>query len=140
MSIFVLLIIIGALVLGGYYFMKPGTGGQTAAAPEIPPGKEDSYAYGMHPGEDGVPVMYTLTTCGHCVHLKDFLDEHDVKYHLVYVDDFHGQARSGLLAVLKAHNARASYPTFVLPGGRTVVGFRKSEISAALNLPDARPA
>ena len=136
MNIIVLLVFIGMLVLGGCYLFKVRAGRRKSAILEIPPGKEDSYSYGIHPGEDGVPVMYTLTTCRHCVHLQDFLDEHGVAYHLVYVDGFYGQARSVMLAVLKAHNPRASYPTLVLPGGRTVVGFRKSEVRAALNLSD----
>lgn len=101
----------------------------------IPVGKEELFEIGTHPAEDGIPVMYTLTTCRHCVHLKDFLDAHSITFHIVYVDDFENLARATIMEVLRANNPRGSFPTFIVPGGTVVVGFREPQIRAALGLP-----
>lgn len=110
--------------------------GQSGEMTGIPAGKEELFDIGTHPGEDGVPVMYTLTTCRHCVHLKDFLDRHNINFHLVYVDDFESRARMAMMDVLRSRNPRGSFPTLVVPGGTVVVGFRESQVRAALGLPE----
>ena len=87
---------------------------------------------GLHPGEDGIPLMYALETCRHCRKTREFLEENKVQYHLVYVDRFSGEARSNLMDKVRAFNPRGSFPTIVMPGGKTVVGFREQLLREAL--------
>ena len=100
----------------------------------IPEGREEEYRSGMEPCECGIPVMYTLHTCRHCVHLKNFLDENGVVHELVYVDDFADPARKALMAALRKFNPRGSFPTLVLPDGRSVVGFREAQVRDLLHI------
>lgn len=100
----------------------------------IPEGFEEEYRHGVAPCESGKPVMYTLHTCRHCVHLKDFLDANSIEHHLVYVDDFEEPARHEVMAVLRSYNPRGSFPTLVLPDGRTAVGFREHLVRELLGL------
>ena len=104
----------------------PGTG--------IPEGMESLYQYGVDPRSGDVPVMYTLHTCRHCVRLKDFLDKRKVRHVLVYVDDFADPARKELMNTLRSYNPRGSFPTLVVPDGRSVVGFREEAVKAMLGL------
>ena len=100
----------------------------------VPAGLEQDYKYGVDPRSCGKPVMYTLHTCRHCVHLKDFLDAHGIEHHLVYVDDFHGPARREVLNTLRSFNARGSFPTLVLPDGRSMAGFREGVVKELFGL------
>ena len=88
---------------------------------------EEEYRLGMDPCACGKPVMYTLQTCLHCVHLKHFMDNHGIEHHLVYVDDFEGEQRSEVMAKLRSFNPRGSFPTLVLPDGQVLVGFREAQ-------------
>ena len=100
----------------------------------IPAGLEEDYRCGVDPCSCGVPVMYTLHTCRHCVKLKDFLDQHGIGHRLIYVDDFSDPARRQIMATLRSHNPRGSFPTLVVPDGRSVVGFREEAVKALLGL------
>ncbi len=127
----------GALLIVALLYKRRLTARQIAASGGIPAGLEKEYEAGTHPAEDGVAVMYSLTTCRHCVHLKDFLVRHDIPHRVVLVDKFSLQARSDIMAKLRFHNPRGSFPTLVAPGGKAVAGFRESEVRAALGLPEA---
>ncbi len=102
----------------------------------IPEGLEEDYRAALSPGEDGIPLMYDLTTCRHCVHMHNFLDQHGIAHHQIFVDKFQNGARSAILTEMKKHNPRGSFPTLVIPGGKTVVGFREAQIREALGLSD----
>ena len=88
---------------------------------------EEEYRLGMDPCACGKPVMYTLQTCLHCVHLKHFMDKHGIEHHLVYVDDFEGEQRKEVMEKLRSFNSRGSFPTLVLPDGQVLVGFREMQ-------------
>ena len=100
----------------------------------IPEGMDELYRCGVDPCSCGVPVMYTLHTCRHCVRLKDFLDRHGIEHRLVYVDEFENPARREIMATLRSHNPRGSFPTLVAPNGRSVVGFREDAVRELLGL------
>jgi len=102
----------------------------------IPDGLEPVYMDGIAPEKCGLPVMYTLHTCRHCVHLKDFLAGHGIDHHLVYVDDFADPARMEIMRVLRSYNPRGSFPTLVLPDGRSCVGFREGVVRDLLGIVD----
>lgn len=106
---------------------KPSAAGSAAAA--LSPEEAKLYEEGLHPGEDGLALMYTLSVCRHCVSLKKWLKRHDIPFHEVYVDRYQGAERKALLEKLRSYNPRGSFPTLVLPGGeKSVVGFREAEL------------
>nr|WP_235896685.1 glutaredoxin family protein [Oceanidesulfovibrio marinus] len=79
--------------------------------------------------------VYALSTCIHCKNAKKFLDEHNVPYEAVHLDQAQGDERKQLVEEVKKYNPACSFPTIVLNGGdRVVVGFRKSELEEALGL------
>lgn len=108
--------------------------GGTAVGTGIPQGMEEDYQCGVDPCGCGMPVMYTLHTCRHCVRLKDFLDQHGIEHRLIYVDDFLDPARKQIMTTLRTFNARGSFPTLVVPDGRSAVGFREEAVKKLLNL------
>ena len=95
---------------------------------------EAEYLLGLDPCASGRNVMYTLKTCLHCVHLKQFLDKHGIECMLVYVDDFEDERRRELMAKVRSFNPRGSYPTLVLPDGRVVVGYRENKVRELFGL------
>ncbi len=132
----VLLLVIAAGIFFMFRMSRKDEMESQADMPEtgIPEGREAEYRNGVDPCGCGVPVMYTLHTCRHCVHLKDFLDENGVVHTLVYVDDFADPARRELMNTLRRFNARGSFPTLVLPDGRYVVGFREAQVRDLLHI------
>lgn len=133
-------VVAAALLAAGWLGWKRRRGGVVEARIDaktgVPLALAQAYEWGLHPGEDGQSVMFTLRTCRHCVHLKDFLTRHGIPCHLVYVDEFTGTARSEMMGQVRRYNARGSFPTLILPGGRTLVGFREHEVRAAFGLPE----
>lgn len=75
--------------------------------------------------------IYTLSTCSHCTHAKEFLDERKVPYDPVSVDFLSGDERTQVLDVLRKLNPAITFPTIVI-GEKVVVGFRREEMEAAL--------
>ena len=133
----VFLAILGVAAL--FFLFRNSSGGIEAPAKEkakdVPARDlEEEYKLGMDPCASGKPVMYTLQTCLHCVHLKHFLDDHGISHHLVYVDDFEGDQRRELMAKVRSLNPRGSFPTLVLPDGRVSVGFRETQIRKLFDL------
>ncbi len=136
--------IIAAVICAVIWFVRKGRMEErvvekrsTAPAPSsggIPPGLEEEYKNGVSPCESGMPVMYTLHTCRHCVHLKNFLDAHGIEHRLVYVDDFSDPARRQIMVALRSFNARGSFPTLVVPDGRSVAGFREEAVKKLFGL------
>lgn len=138
------MVVVAAIaVLVFFVFMKSPKKADEASSSEeavkitgIPDGLEPVYMDGVAPEKCGVPVMYTLHTCRHCVHLKDFLAEHGIEHHLVYVDDFADPARTEIMRVLRSYNTRGSFPTLVLPDGRFCVGFREGVVRELFGIED----
>lgn len=79
--------------------------------------------------------LYALSTCIHCRHAKEFLDDNNVPYDFVYVDKLVGEERQQTVAKMKEYNPRASFPTIVINDGeQVVVGFIKPKLEEALGL------
>ena len=133
--LFAILAVLGVAVL--FLVFRKSSGGVEAPAEvtEAPARElEEEYQLGIDPCASGKPVMYTLQTCLHCVHLKHFLDDHGISHHLVYVDDFEGEQRRELMAKVRSWNPRGSFPTLVLPDGRVSVGFREAQVRKLFEL------
>ena len=80
------------------------------------------------------PVMvFSLSTCSHCKSAKKFLDESQVSYDFVDVDQLKGEERKATIEAVKKINPRCSFPTIKI-GDTVVVGFKEPEIKEALGL------
>ncbi len=100
----------------------------------IPEGMEEQYQMAIAPGSDGKPLMYNLTTCRHCVRVHDFLNKHGIAHHDVTVDHFGGEARTKVVATLRAYNPNASFPTLVFPDGKVIIGYKENALCEAFGL------
>lgn len=100
----------------------------------VPFGMEEQYQIALNPGSDGIPLMYDLTTCNHCVRVHEFLKKHGIAHHDITVDHFAGKARAEVVAKLRSYNPKASFPTLVFPDGKVVIGFRESVLREAIGI------
>ncbi len=94
-------------------------------------GDQELYALGMNPVSPK-PIMYALTTCQHCKNTRKFLDENNVDYIVIYLDEYSGSQRSDLMEKVRTYNPRGTFPTILVPGGKVIVGFRKQLMQEAL--------
>ncbi len=79
----------------------------------------------------GQVTLYALSTCAWCKKTKELLDELQVKYDCVYVDNLSGQDRSNTIEEIKLWNPRCSFPTLVI-SNQCIVGFEEQKIREAL--------
>jgi glutaredoxin len=77
--------------------------------------------------------LYALSTCSHCKSTKRLLDEHDVDYGMLEVDQTQGEEREKAISDVKKYNPACSFPT-LLVGDKVIVGYRENEIREALGL------
>lgn len=145
----VILIVVAVAVVAGlavWFLRKPS--GSSSQAPgdkkrrneAMSPEQAALYERGLQPGEDGQPLMYALESCRHCRRTREFLEENHVVYHLLYVDQYTGDARAALMDKVRSYNPRGSFPTIVMPGGKVVVGFREQLLREALLHDSGSPA
>ena len=78
-------------------------------------------------------MLYALSTCIHCRHLKQMLNENKVDYNFRDVDTATGDDRQQLIDQVKKLNPNLSFPTLVVDG-KVFVGFREQPIKEALDL------
>lgn len=80
-------------------------------------------------------TLYALSTCIHCKKAKQFLEDNDVPFTVVHVDQLVGDERKETIARIKEHNPKLSFPTIIIDEGVCViVGFHKEEIQEALDI------
>ncbi|MDL2280058.1 glutaredoxin family protein [Desulfovibrio sp. OttesenSCG-928-G11] len=79
-------------------------------------------------------IFYGLSTCIHCRHAREFLEEHQIGFELHYVDQASGEERANLLTTVKAVNPNVSFPTIVVDGASVIVGFQPQVMARALEL------
>jgi len=86
-----------------------------------------------HPETESTSItLYALQTCGHCKDVKKLLQERRIRFETVYVDMLVGDERNDTMRHLKRINPAISFPTLQV-GEKTIVGFKKKEIEAALD-------
>ncbi len=77
--------------------------------------------------------LYALSTCVHCKALIELLQENQVDFSFVNIDELEGKERRDMVKEVKRFNPRCTFPTLVA-GEQVVVGFRQEEIKEVLNL------
>lgn len=75
--------------------------------------------------------VYALSTCVHCQHCKDYLDELGQPYDCVYVDRLAAEERAEAMAAVRKVNPAMSFPTVIVEGV-AIVGFDKEALDKAL--------
>ena len=80
-------------------------------------------------------LFYGLSTCIHCRHTREFLEENNISFDLVYVDKLSGNERDKAIEDVRKYNPRISFPTLVVDKGKEVIiGFRPDDIKIAMGL------
>jgi len=77
-------------------------------------------------------TLYALQTCSHCKDVKKLLQDRRIQFETVYVDLLVGDERNDTMRHVKRINPSISFPTLQV-GAKTIVGFKKTEIEAALD-------
>lgn len=77
--------------------------------------------------------MFTLSTCSHCRAAKKFLSDNGISYEFQDVDLLQGAERENILQEVMTYNPQRSFPTIII-GSKIIVGFKESEIRAALGI------
>lgn len=75
--------------------------------------------------------VYALSTCVHCKHAKEFLEEKHIPYDCVHVDYLTGEERTKIMDIVRKLNPALSFPTIVI-GDKVIVGFRRDELLTML--------
>ena len=75
--------------------------------------------------------VYALSTCVHCKHAKEFLEEKHIPYDCVHVDFLSGEERTKIMDIVRKLNPALSFPTIVI-GDKVIVGFRRDELLTML--------
>jgi glutaredoxin len=78
--------------------------------------------------------LYALSTCGWCRKTKNFLDDNDVEYDLVYVDLLDKEEKDQVLTEVRKWNPRSSFPTVVVNDSESVAGFKEARLREVLGL------
>jgi len=76
-------------------------------------------------------TIYALSTCIHCKKAKEYLDECEIPYKCIHVDQLTGEDRKAAIEAVKQLNPSVSFPTLRI-GDTVVVGFNRAEIDKAL--------
>jgi len=84
------------------------------------------------PGKNqGVIMLYALSTCPWCRKTRQFLNDQGVEYSYIDVDQTRGQEREDTLNEVRKYNPALSFPVLVV-NGKAIVGFKEDEIREAL--------
>lgn len=76
--------------------------------------------------------LYALSTCPECKRLRQFLDEHNVKYEVIEVDLLDSGEQWVMTKELKRYNPEVYYPTLVIE--EVISGFDGEAIKEALDI------
>jgi glutaredoxin len=79
----------------------------------------------------GSILLYALSTCGWCKKTKNLLNELQVEYDYIDVDELAGEEKEQVREEIRRHNPQCSFPT-VLIGDTCIVGFKENEIREAI--------
>ncbi|MFO8112901.1 MAG: glutaredoxin family protein [Desulfosalsimonadaceae bacterium] len=83
--------------------------------------------------QDPEVMIYTLSTCGHCKKVKNFLKENNVEYDFVDVDLLSADERQTVLEDVKKLNPKCSFPTIKI-GDEVIVGHHEDKLKEALGI------
>ena len=77
--------------------------------------------------------LFALSTCVWCRKTRNLLDENQVEYEYVYIDQLLGGERETTLNEMHKLASDEAFPTIYI-NGEVIVGFKEEEIKKALGL------
>jgi glutaredoxin len=77
-------------------------------------------------------MLYALSTCGWCKKTKRLLEELDVAYDYIDVDQLLGDEKDEVREEVTRWNPACSFPTLVIDDQRCIAGFKEWEIREVL--------
>lgn len=77
-------------------------------------------------------LLYTLSTCVWCKKTKKWLGKKRLAYRFVDVDLEEPEDKEALLEEMRRFNPKSSFPTLVIDGGETIVGFKPDKFKELL--------
>lgn len=78
-------------------------------------------------------ILYALSTCIHCRHTREFLEENNIDFDCTYVDKLEGADQKAVLEKVREVNPRMSFPTLIIgPEHVIIIGFSPEAIKEAL--------
>ena len=86
------------------------------------------------PAEEHIVTLYSLTTCIHCRHVREFLEKNHVPFAEHYLDLAEGEERNTLVNEVRSFNPAITFPTIVIDGATVVVGFQREVLTRNLGL------
>jgi glutaredoxin len=79
-------------------------------------------------------TFYGLSTCVWCKRTRQLLEDSDVAFDFIYVDLLRGKERKEAIEQVREWNRAGSFPTLVVDGKQSVVGYKPDQIKEALGL------
>lgn len=71
-------------------------------------------------------LVFALSTCIHCRHCKEYLDEKGIVYEVTHVDKLNGDEQVEIMDRVREYNPACSFPTVIINNGEKVlIGFSK---------------
>ncbi len=78
-------------------------------------------------------VLFSLSTCGFCLNIKKMLDDLQVDFTLLQVDEMENDQKKQAMQLLRKKNPKCSFPT-VLVDEEVVVGYKVQEIKEKIGI------
>jgi len=75
--------------------------------------------------------LFALSTCVWCKRTRKLLETLHVAYDYIYVDLQEGDARDEVMDELEKWNPHGSFPTIVINGKDSIIGFKEEKIKEA---------
>lgn len=79
-------------------------------------------------------LLYALSTCGWCKMTKAFLNDNSIEYEFIDVDKLEMDDREIVNKDIKNRGARLAFPTIIIDDKTIITGFKKDQITKALEL------
>jgi glutaredoxin len=76
--------------------------------------------------------LFALSTCIWCKKTKKFLDDNNIEYRYVFMDELSGSEKEEMRGKLQEWNTDCSYPTLVFNNKKCVVGYDEDAIRKEL--------
>ena len=85
----------------------------------------------MAPSKNKKIMLYTLSTCSHCMRTKKFFRDAGIDVEFTDVDLLTGAERERMMDEVRKLNPDCTFPTICI-GDKVVVGFNEERIRKAL--------
>jgi len=81
----------------------------------------------------GTILLYAISTCAWCKKTKKLLDKLGVEYSYIDVDLVSREEKNKIDEEVKKWNPMRNYPTMIINGEKSIIGFKEEEIKEALH-------